>query len=122
MLFSHEDYVALYEAFIHTKHRPQYPSCEIISVASYEKKNVAWAFPKDSEYLSLFNHYLKAMDEKGITRQILENYETPPPICPDMSGQPLDLNSCFTGFLPILAGKDLFDRSHNPSHLPLYQD
>ena len=122
MLFTHEDYVAIYEPTKHTQRRPQYRSCEMISVANYEKKNVVWAFQKNSEYLSLFNHYLKVMEEKGITKLILEKYDTTPPTCPDMSGQPLDLNSCFTGFLPILAGKDLFDRSHNPSHFPLYQD
>ena len=123
MLFSQEDYVALYEPVIQTKGRPQYRSCEIISIGkSYDKKQVVWAFQKDSEYLSLFNHYLKKMEEKGITKEILEKYENLPPTCPDKSGQPLDFNSVFTGFIPIVAGKDLFDLSHNPSHLSLYPD
>ena len=122
MLFSQENYVAIYEPTIHTKLRPQYSTCEIISVANYDVKNVVWAFQKDYEYLSLFNHYLKAMEEKGITRQILKKYEFTPPTCPDMSGQPLDFNSCFTGFIPIIAGKDLFHLSHNPSHLSLSPD
>ena len=104
MLFSQEEYVAIYEPNIQTKNRPQYSSCEIIIVANYDLKNVVWAFQKNSEYLSLFNHYLRSMEEKGITKQILEKYESMPPTCPDMSGQPLDLNSCFTGFIPILAG------------------
>ena len=104
MLLSQEDYVAIYEGAIQTKKRPQYRSCEIISVASYDKKNVVWTFQKDSEYLSLFNHYLKSLDEKGITRQILDKYTDAPPTCADRSGKPLDFKSCFTGFFPILAG------------------
>ena len=104
MLFSQENYVAIYEATIHTKLRPQYSTCEIISVANYDVKNVVWAFQKDSEYLSLFNHYLKAMEEKGISKQILEKWESTPPTCQDLSGKPLELNSCFTGFFPLFAG------------------
>ena len=103
-LFTNEDDVAIYEPSIRTQRRPQYRRCEIISVAKYDKKNVVWAFQKNSVYLSLFNHYLKAMDEKGISKQILEKYEYPTPNCPDLSGQPLDFNSCFTGFFPLLAG------------------
>ena len=101
---THEDYVAIYEPLIQTQSRPQYSSCEIISVAEYDVKNVVWAFQKDSEYVSIFSHYLKAMEEKGITKQILEKYEYPIPTCPDKSGKPLNFNSCFTGFIPILAG------------------
>ena len=41
---------------------------------------------------------------QGITKQILEKYEFAPPTCPDMSGQPMDFKSCFTGFIPIIAG------------------
>ena len=104
MLFSQENYVAIYEPTIHTKLRPQYSTCEIISVANYDVKNVVWAFQKDSEYLSLFNHYLKAMEEKGITKQIMEKYDYALPTCPDRSGQPLNFNSCFTGFIPLVAG------------------
>ena len=103
-LFTNEDDVAIYEPSIRTRRRPQYRSCEIISVGKYDKKNVVWAFQKNSEYLSLFNHYMKAMEEKGITKQILEKYEFAPPTCPDMSGQPMDFKSCFTGFIPIIAG------------------
>ena len=49
-------------------------------------------------------------------------YEYPIPTCPDKSGKPLNFNSCFTGFIPIIAGKDLFHLSHNPSHLSLSPD
>ena len=104
LLLSQEDYVAIYEPTIQTQHRSQYRSCEIKSVAEYDKKNVVWAFQKDSEYLYLFNHYLRAMEEKGITKQIMEKYDYALPTCPDRSGQPLNFNSCFTGFIPLVAG------------------
>ena len=94
----------MYEPNLRTKNQPQYLDCEIISIGKYDKKYVAFAFQKDSEYLSLFNHYLKAMEEKGISKQILEKYESTPPTCPDMSGQPLGVNSCFTGFFPLFLG------------------
>ena len=74
-LFANEDYTAIYEAAIQTIHRPQYASCEIVTIGNYDKKQVVWALQKNSEYLSLFNHYLLTMVEKGITEQILENYE-----------------------------------------------
>ena len=104
MLFTYEDDVAMYEPNIKTRYRPQYLDCEVISIGKYDKKNVAFAFQKDSEYLPLFNHYLKAMEEKGISKQILEKWESTPPTCQDLSGKPLELNSCFTGFFPLFAG------------------
>ena len=103
-LFANEDYTAIYEAAIQTIHRPQYASCEIVTIGNYDKKQVVWALQKNSEYLSLFNHYLLTMVEKGITEQILENYEHTPPTCPDLSGAPFTLKDCFTGFIPIIAG------------------
>ena len=105
MLYAHEDEVAMYEPNLVTQNRRIYLSCEIIAVpAKYDKKDVAFAFQKDSVYLQLFNHYLKTMEERGISKQILEKYEATPPICADMSGQSLGLKSCFTGFLPLFVG------------------
>ena len=105
MLYAHEDEVAMYEPNLVTQNRRIYLSCEIIAIpAKYDKKQVAFAFQKDSGYLPLFNHYLKIMEEKGISKQILEKYEATPPICADMSGQALGLKNCFTGFFPLFAG------------------
>ena len=49
-------------------------------------------------------HAKKAMEEKGITKQIMEKYDYALPTCPDRSGQPLNFKSCFTGFIPLVAG------------------
>ena len=67
---------------------PQYDSCEIITIpASYDNKPNAFAFQKDSPYLKLFNYYLNAMEEKGLTHQIKEKYKKLPQYCPDKSGK-----------------------------------
>ena len=44
------------------------------------------------------------MREKGSLKQILDRYETGPQYCPDESGKPLGLESCFTAFLALLSG------------------
>lgn len=67
---------------------PEYDSCEIITIpAKYDQKPNAFAFQKDSPFVKLFNYYLKAMDEKGISRQIKEKYKKLPQYCPDKSGK-----------------------------------
>ena len=104
-LFAHEVEWAIYDPNMRTIHMTMYLNCEIITIpAKYDQKQVAFAFQKDSEYLSLFNYYLKIMEEKGISKQILEKYEATPPICADKSGQALGMKECFTGFFPLFAG------------------
>ena len=105
MLLNHEVEWAIYDPNMRTKNMQRYLNCEVITIpAKYDKKQVAFAFQKDSEYLPLFNYYLKIMEEKGISNQILEKFEAPPPICEDKSGQALGLKECFTGFFPLFAG------------------
>ena len=66
---------------------PEYDSCEIITIpAKYDQKPNAFAFQKDSPFVKLFNYYLKAMDEKGISHQIEEKFKKLPQTCPDKSG------------------------------------
>ena len=69
---------------------PQYLSCELLAIpAKYGIRSQAFAFQKNSPYLELFNYYLKAMDESGISDRILERYKPQAQYCPDKSGQPI---------------------------------
>ncbi len=86
----------------------QFSDCEIIAIpAKYDFKPYAYGFQKDSPYLPLFNYYLKEMREKGSLKQILEKYESPPQICPDYSGKPLNFGAVFTAFSILIAGGTL---------------
>ena len=44
------------------------------------------------------------MEEEGILAQINNKYESPSPVCPDMSGKPLGYESCIVAFLVLLGG------------------
>ena len=82
-----------------------YQTCEIITIpAKYDPMHVAIAYQKDSPYNGLFDYYLREMREKGSLKQILNKYEIGTQFCPDESGKPLGLESCFTAFLALLAG------------------
>ena len=52
-LFAHEDYTAIYEAAIQTIHRPQYASCEIVTVGNYDKKQAQ--FDQRGSYTKLLH-------------------------------------------------------------------
>ena len=70
----------------------------------YDYKPYAYGFQKDSPYLQIFNHYIKAMHEKGSLKQIIEKYTPPPQICPDLTGEALGFNSCISAFLVLIGG------------------
>ena len=46
----------------------------------------------------MFNFYLKEMREKGSLKKILDKYESPPQVCPDLNGEPLSFSAVFTAF------------------------
>ena len=73
----------------------------------YLKTSIAWAFPKKSPYLNIFNFYFQKFKEQGIWRNIEEQYKIPPQVCPDLSGKPIDFESCFTAFLAMFVGLSL---------------
>ena len=79
--------ITIYLRNLQIESLPEYDSCEIITIpAKYDQKPNAFAFQKDSPFVKLFNYYLKAMDEKGISHQIEEKYKKLPQTCPDKSG------------------------------------
>ena len=97
--------IALYDNYFAVTAYPEYVSCKIIAIpAKYDFKPYAYGFQKDSPYLPLFNHYLKEMREKGSLKQILDKFAPPPQFCPDLTGQPLGFDSCFTAFLILIGG------------------
>ena len=61
--------------------------------------NIAWGFQKYSPYLSLFNHHLKRMEEKGSFQKHYKKFQPPPQVCPDGGGKPIGFNGCLTAFL-----------------------
>ena len=71
------------------------------------KKSIAWAFPKKSPYLNIFNFYFQEFKERGIWGNIEEKYKTLTQVCPDLSGKPIDFQSCFTAFLAMFVGLSL---------------
>ena len=78
---------------------PQYSECKIIAIpAKYNFKPYAFGFQKDSPFLPMFNFYLKEMREKGSLKKILDKYESPPQVCPDLNGEPLSFSAVFTAF------------------------
>ena len=68
------------------------------------KKAIAWAFSKKSPYLNIFNFYIQKFKGNGIWKSIEERHKKPPQDCPDLSGEPIDFESCFTAFLVLLVG------------------
>ena len=68
------------------------------------KRQFAWAFPKKSPYLGIFNFYFEKFKEKGIWHSINERYKTKHQVCPDLNGKPIEYSSCFTAFLALLGG------------------
>ena len=83
-----------------------YQTCKVIAIpGKYNLVHGGIALQKDSPYNELFNFYLKEMREKGSLKQIIEKYETgTTQFCPDESGKPLGLESCFTAFLALIIG------------------
>ena len=96
---------AYYDNIAAIEQEDAFTKCKIISIpAKYDIKPMTFAFQKDSPYLPLFDNFMLQMEEKGINDQILRKYKPPPQFCPDRSGLPVDMKSCFTLFLILIAG------------------
>ena len=82
-----------------------YKECLIIPTkGQYMKKSIAWAFPKRSPFLHIFNLNFQKFKARGIWRGIKNRYKNLPQECPDLSGNSIDFDSCFTAFLILLIG------------------
>ena len=97
--------IALYDNFFAASAFPEYAECQLIAIpAKYDFKPYAYGLQKDSPFIGIFNHYLRELREKGALKQIANKYESGEQVCPDMSGQPLGFDSCFTAFLALIGG------------------
>ena len=68
------------------------------------KKSIAWAFPKKSPFLNIFNLNFQKFKARGIWKGIKNRYKSLPQECPDLRGNSIDFDSCFTAFLILLIG------------------
>ena len=96
---------ALYDRFSSVASFKEYLDCKIIvAPGKYDFKPLTYGFQKDSQFLFLFNHFLKEMREKGTMGQILTKYEPKPQNCPDYSGKPLGISTCISAFIILAFG------------------
>ena len=97
--------IAYYDNYESIAATPEYIACEVIDVPEkYDVKPWAYSFQKYSPYLEIFNHYMKLMEEKGTSHQILKKYESESQVCPDKSGSPIGFDSCCIAFLLLCGG------------------
>ena len=59
---------------------------------------------KDSPFYWLFHYHITKMKETGTLNEIQNKYSNKGQICPDKSGEPLDMNQCFCAFIVIAVG------------------
>ena len=82
-----------------------YKKCLIIPTkGQYMKKAIAWAFPKKSPFLNIFNLYFQKFKARGIWKGIKNRYRNLPQECPDLTVKSIGFDSCFTAFLILLIG------------------
>ncbi len=65
-----------YQGFLFRSSTEEYRTCQLVAApAKYNYKQYAFALPKNSSLVGIFNYYLKDMREKGILKQIFDQYE-----------------------------------------------
>ena len=64
----------------------------------------SWAFPKDSEYMKMFDFYMRHFLEKGQYKALEAKYSMGKQVCNDIGAFPIDFTICVTAFLILLAG------------------
>ena len=103
-ILENDDY-ALYDKYSVMSVTEEFIDCKIIATpGKYDFKPNAFAFPKNSPYLYLFNHFLQELRQKGRMDKILKKYETGAQNCPDYSGKPLGISTCIGAFFLLIFG------------------
>ena len=59
---------------------------------------------KDSPFYWAFHYHINKIKESGSLKQIVNKYSSEKQVCPDPSGEPLDLKQCFTAFIIMAIG------------------
>ena len=65
---------------------------------------LAYAMQKDSPFYWAFNYHINQMKEGGTFKQIENSFSGENQGCSDASGEPLDMNQCFTAFIIVAVG------------------
>ena len=82
-----------------------YKSCKLIWTNFFVRKmKMAFAFPKDSPYLSVINTRLQSMFESGEVSKIIEKHSSENPSCQPSKGMPLGFDNIAIVFLIMAAG------------------
>ena len=90
---------------MHIRSLKEYANCSIVETkGKYFTQPYAWAFPKYSPYLEIFDFYISQVIEKGQWDAIENRYKANPQVCLDMSGMPIEFANCFTAFLAWISG------------------
>ena len=83
----------------------EYKDCRILRVPGYYDPTLAgFALQKDSTYQFVFNHFLQKTKENGHIDRVWKQYVNGRQICPDYSGKPLGMSTCFTAFIVLICG------------------
>ena len=83
----------------------EFLDCEIIAIKpKYFPRPRAWAFPKHSPYLKLFDFYIRNFIEKGKYKALEARYQKGKQKCQDLGGLPIDFRICVTAFLILVSG------------------
>ena len=59
---------------------------------------------KESPYFKAFWYQMSKLKENGAFHITQQRYEAQPQVCPDYSGQPVNIGQCFTAFILLIAG------------------
>ena len=87
----------------------EYQQCEILILPKkYSRGFLAFGLQKDSPYQGLFDHYLNKMKQDGVLDKLINEYEPPPQICPDLTGKALGFNNLIFPFLTLITGIGTF--------------
>ena len=80
-------------------------NCEVINVP--EKFNLyqyTFAFQKDSQYLPIFNYYLKLLDQQGTFHKLYNKYQVLPQNCQGSGWNAIGFENTLTAFLAFILG------------------
>ena len=80
-------------------------NCEVINVPSkFNINQYAFGFQKDSQYLPIFNYYLKLLDQQGTFHKLYSKYQVLPQNCQGSGGNAIGFESTLTAFLAFILG------------------
>ena len=96
---------AMFDNYISTQPYNEYKKCQITDVpVRYFPEQLAYGIQKGSPYFGTFWYHMSKLNENGAFEKLIKPYESEPQVCPDHSGEPINLGQCFTAFVLLLIG------------------